>query len=274
MSERIRSIKPEWLDDEKMSRASPEARVLSVALICMADDYGRGRFDVAKVAVRVFPPSGDSPDDVVKSLETLRRASCELSAEEFGYFRTYRVRGQTYYEITNWEEHQKVQHPSKTGQMPPPPDGEGCSRDSPETLMRDSCESHSRARGRDPGPGPGPGPEGVQGEGPTLDGIRDDDRETVCPLDLADRWTGYDEMTLALKVSRGAVDATVAEFVSYWTIGKGSGKKRRQWARMLRQRVVEQAPLEEAKLSGAKDPSRSGPAGRALAVIRTIKAEP
>jgi hypothetical protein len=50
MSRRIRSIKPEWLDDEKIAGASDEARVLSVALILMSDDYGRGRAALAAIA--------------------------------------------------------------------------------------------------------------------------------------------------------------------------------------------------------------------------------
>ena len=49
---RIRTIKPEWLEDERLALASPPARVMSVALICMADDFGRGRRAVTWVARR------------------------------------------------------------------------------------------------------------------------------------------------------------------------------------------------------------------------------
>jgi hypothetical protein len=54
MSGRIRTIKPEWLEDELLAAASDEARVLSVALILMADDYGRGRASLATIAAGAF----------------------------------------------------------------------------------------------------------------------------------------------------------------------------------------------------------------------------
>jgi hypothetical protein len=101
-----------------------------------------------------------------------------------------------------------------------------------------------------PVPVPDPASEGVQGEPlpDRLDGILDDGRETVCPLDLADRWTGADAMAAALRVPRAAVDAVVAEFVAYWTIGGGMGKRRAHWARKLREEV-------RSKAGAVKDPA-------------------
>ena len=62
MAGRIRSIKPEWLEDERMVMASSDARVLSIALILMADDYGNGRCCKAAEtdAIRVFVASSES----------------------------------------------------------------------------------------------------------------------------------------------------------------------------------------------------------------------
>lgn len=107
---------------------------------------------------------------------------------------------------------------------------------------------------------PDPDQEGVQGEGviQTLDGVRDGDGETVCPLDLADRWTGADAMASALRVPRAAVDAVVADFVAYWTIGGGAGKRRSHWARKLREEVRRKAEGVAGSLPssrGASSPS-------------------
>lgn len=154
MAGRIRTVKPEWLDNQRMAHASPEARVLSVALLCMADDYGRGRFDQVTTAMRVFPPSDNSPESLMRALETFLEAASELSRME--YFGTYQADGQDYYAIVNWEKHQKVQHPSKTNKMPDPPDSLlRFSRDSHETLTVDQIPSLP-----DPGPCPDPDPVG------------------------------------------------------------------------------------------------------------------
>lgn len=108
---RIRTIKPEWLDDERTACASPEARVMSVALILMADDHGRGRASVAMLGGRIFPGSANPREDAAKAREEL------VSAR---YVLVYEVDGQEYYQIRNWAKHQRVDRPSAS-QLPPPP---------------------------------------------------------------------------------------------------------------------------------------------------------
>src|SRR6185503_366448 len=101
MSGRIRSIKPEWLEDERMALASSDARVLSLGLILEADDYGNGRASVPLLAGRIFPG---------KVLETLANALAELT----GWFvQLYESDGQSYFHIRNWAKHQKVDKPGK-----------------------------------------------------------------------------------------------------------------------------------------------------------------
>lgn len=96
---RIRSIKPEWLEDEKLAECSSDARVVSVALLLLADDVGRGRLGKA-TAARVFP---SDPAAFSAALD-------ELSP---WYVRKYSVRGQSYFEVLNWAKHQKIDRPSK-----------------------------------------------------------------------------------------------------------------------------------------------------------------
>jgi hypothetical protein len=112
---RIRSIKPEWLDDEAMVSVSDAARVMTVALILLADDHGRGRSNEMMMAGRVFPMDG------ARGPEKVREALRELS--RMGFVTLYEVRGQSYYAIRNWEKHQKVDKPGKP-RVPSPEEGE------------------------------------------------------------------------------------------------------------------------------------------------------
>jgi len=101
MAGRIRTIKPEWLEDERMVLASPAARVLSIGLILLADDHGRGVGNADLISSRIFP--GHSRES--------REAFRELL--DMGFFRLYTVRGQTFFEIANWTKHQRVDKPGK-----------------------------------------------------------------------------------------------------------------------------------------------------------------
>src|SRR5574343_550091 len=98
MSGRIRSIKPEWLEDEAMLSCSAEARVITNGLILLADDHGRGRGSVVYLSSRIFP--------VAESTRTLANGLAELVKIRF--VELYRLDGQTYYSIRNWTKHQRV----------------------------------------------------------------------------------------------------------------------------------------------------------------------
>lgn len=132
MSGRIRTIKPEWLEDELLASAPDHVRLLSVGLILMADDHGRGRASVNFVAGDVWRYDR-SPEVLTK----VREGLAWLSRVRF--IRLYEVDGQAYFEIRNWLKHQKVQHVGKE-RVPapePPKSNENNSEvDSHETLMR------------------------------------------------------------------------------------------------------------------------------------------
>ncbi len=97
---RIRSIKPEWLDDELLATASGDARALSIALICLADDYGNGRCGRLWLAARAFP--GRPP-------EVLDAALAELVKIRYAFL--YEVEGQRYFSIRTWDKNQRVDKP-------------------------------------------------------------------------------------------------------------------------------------------------------------------
>lgn len=142
MSRRIRTLKPEWLEDEALASLSDEARLLSVALILMADDYGNGRGHPAYLASQVW-----TYRNTPETLARVSRASRELVASGFVQF--YEVNGQRYFHVVGWEKHQRVDKPSRP--MVPGPeagtavndfkDFDRSSRDSRETLATLSGDS-------------------------------------------------------------------------------------------------------------------------------------
>lgn len=134
MTGRIRTIKPEWLEDELLAGASNEARLLSVGLILMADDYGRGRANIATIAADVwrFAMAQDDGAHAAKVLAMASRAFRELLAIRFVI--EYEVDRQRYFAIRNWNKHQKVDRPSKP-RIPAPSEAETPTKsDHRETL--------------------------------------------------------------------------------------------------------------------------------------------
>lgn len=143
MSGRIRTVKPEWLDDELLALASSDARVLSIALVLLADDYGNGRANEVMLAGRVFP--GKPPEVLAKAIEELA---------SIRYLILYEVDGQRYFSIRSWKKHQKVDKPGRP-RVPGP-----ILANIPETS-ENPLASRDPGTGPDPipGPGPDPGPE-------------------------------------------------------------------------------------------------------------------
>jgi hypothetical protein len=139
---RIRSIKPEWLEDERLALASPVARVMSVALITLADDEGRGRGNLTTLGGRVFPGSANPREDSAKALEELARLR---------YVVLYESDGQSYFQIRNWAKHQRVDRPTPS-RIPAPPDGNEETVAIPTTLtplanLRESSRTLGEASG-------------------------------------------------------------------------------------------------------------------------------
>lgn len=116
---RIRSVKPEWLSDELLAAASDEARVLSIGLILMADDEGRGRGSLAAVVAEVwrFEAARDDGTRAPEVFARARRALSELSA--IGWVVLYEDSGQKYFWIRNFTKHQKIDKPTKS-KLPAP----------------------------------------------------------------------------------------------------------------------------------------------------------
>lgn len=99
---RIRTIKPELLEDAKVARLSCSAFRLFIGCISMADDHGNLRGELDYLRGQVF--WGRPEVEVAQVLS-------ELGSTELVH--TYRVRAQAYLHVAGWEKHQKIDKPGK-----------------------------------------------------------------------------------------------------------------------------------------------------------------
>jgi hypothetical protein len=94
----------------------------------------------------------------------------------------------------------------------------------------------------------GPVAQATDTEAPPVDTDRlDPDRETPIPLDFKTRFpsSAIDELAEGYKVPKSAIEAELHEFATYWSIGAGAGKRRRNWASLFRRRVQARAQAGE-----------------------------
>lgn len=110
MARRIRSLKPEILDDEKTAGMSDTAFRAWVASIVTADDYGTFRADPRLLEKNVWWMA------VPERSVPLALGELQVS----GMVKFYRVRGQTYGRHVNWSKHQRIDNASKTQSLPGP----------------------------------------------------------------------------------------------------------------------------------------------------------
>ena len=99
---RKRQVLPSWFYEQSLSRLGPDAALLYVGMVALADDYGSGEFG-ERLAVSVFPNSKDPT-----------RKMCDTVAALFG--RVGLFCGSScgcFYSIDRWDETQHVSHPGK-----------------------------------------------------------------------------------------------------------------------------------------------------------------
>ena len=112
MSGRIRTIKPELLEDAVTAGISDAAFRLYVGALLIADDYGNFRADPRKLRGDIFWAHDIVSVEAVEFL-LMENWLAGRSDSTPGLFYLYTVRGQRYGHIRNWEKHQKVDHPGK-----------------------------------------------------------------------------------------------------------------------------------------------------------------
>lgn len=113
---RIRSIKPTFWRDEKLTLLSREVRLTFIGIISAADDAGRLRGDLRLVKSDIYPLD----DDVTKDI--LDAHLVELA--KVGVITRYASAGSDYIAIPNWLKHQAINKPSPSF-LPAPPEDSG-----------------------------------------------------------------------------------------------------------------------------------------------------
>lgn len=102
MAGRIRTIKPELLENARTGRLDDEAWRLYVSMLLLADDYGNLYGDPNRIGGSVF--WNGPPRNVRETLARLSRVGLVLE---------YEVSGQPYVAILGWAQHQRVDKPGK-----------------------------------------------------------------------------------------------------------------------------------------------------------------
>lgn len=150
MAGRIRSIKPELLEDDKTANLSHEGWRCFVSLLLLADDYGNFRAHPALLEGAIFwgCPSSQGIGRLIRELG------------EVGLITVYSVRDQTYGHINGWARHQRVDKPGKP-RCPGPKDAEKVLNYEDSRMLREPFAPDLRPPTSDHRPGP------PRGEGET-----------------------------------------------------------------------------------------------------------
>lgn len=152
---RIRTIKPEFWRSYDIKGLPMSLRLLFVGLWSYVDDNGVGLDDYLQITADLFALE----DDPVAAREFVRDGLARLSRGSL--IVRYKIDGKDFIYIPTWDEHQKIDHPSRARYQRPPTDidhatsqnGEEpdhvarVSRDSRETLAPGTGEQGNRGTG-------------------------------------------------------------------------------------------------------------------------------
>lgn len=160
---RIRTIKPEFPEDETLGAVSRDARLLFILIWTRADDYGRFRASPAYLRGQLYPFDEDVTNEMV--------ASWLKELEGVGRVQGYVVRDEHYAVVSNWARHQRVDNAGKSLCPSPPFAEESASlRDSRSEAKPSQINGESHRRP------PLPKPAESRGGSP-LDHDHDPDRD-------------------------------------------------------------------------------------------------
>ena len=110
---RSRMIKPEFWDDEKLAKASRDARLIFIGLWNHSDDYGVVKGNVVWLKNHILPYED--------SLSIQKFSGWLTELEKGGWIIKFDADGESFYFIRNFLRHQSINRPSKQ-RNPTPPD--------------------------------------------------------------------------------------------------------------------------------------------------------
>ncbi|RJO61070.1 MAG: hypothetical protein C4542_07220 [Dehalococcoidia bacterium] len=108
---RIRTVKPEFCDDEKLGSVSRDARLLFIGMWIYSDDFGVVKGNSRWLLNKIFPYDSTKISIFDGWLNEL------ISID---VIRPFETNGEKYFYIKNFDAHQKIDKPSKTRNPEPP----------------------------------------------------------------------------------------------------------------------------------------------------------
>jgi len=138
---RIRTIKPEFWQDYRLSRMPPIERLVFLCLISMSDDFGRVEGDEATVRNFGFP--SEQAKAVKSSLDNL----CKIQR-----ITIYENNGVPFIAINNFEKHQVINKKALTSKLPSPNEDYGST-----TVVLPEADGTATGRIKDQGSRKGTG---------------------------------------------------------------------------------------------------------------------
>jgi|GEM_PF-3171536 len=134
---RIRYLKPEFFEDEHLAELPYWVRLLFAGMWNIADKAGRLEDRPKKIKIKVFPY-----DDKIDIEEGLNILFQKKQDSERSFIIRYKVDGEKYIQIVNWDKHQKPHHTEKNSKIPAPKgmvngDGDG---DGDGECSQSKCE--------------------------------------------------------------------------------------------------------------------------------------
>jgi len=269
MKARIRTIKPEAHLDEglwdlEQELGAPVFRAFT-GLWNYADKEGRFEWRPRPLKSLILPYWDGDFSRVLDALVTR------------GFLVRYTVAGREYGLVRTFAQHQVINNRETESKLPPPPPTSG--KHAVSQRVPDACLTRDDARPtrQRSAQGEGKGREGEQeGKGskvlnPEREIVRPISparvehepeasehsvEETYCPANLLERARElqiFPEMAEMLRVSVVQLEAETHEFLTYWLIGKGMGKKRTHWMTKLREHLRKRATSGEMKPSKSAD---------------------
>ena len=110
-------ISPSIWESDSFSDLSDLAKIVFISLFSHADDEGRGKAKASYIRSITFPNDENRRDADIK--KALSEIALHMSVQ------FYKISGIEYYVMTNWNEYQTINKPTKSKFPPPPVVGEG-----------------------------------------------------------------------------------------------------------------------------------------------------
>lgn len=120
---RIRTIKPEFWDDEKLAALPRDARLLYIGMWNFSDDFGVVKANPIWLKSKVFPFDEIQMSQFKKWLEMLERPGFNSPGGVMAWAIPFNANGETFYYLSNFSRHQRIDKPSTHNRNPEPPIG-------------------------------------------------------------------------------------------------------------------------------------------------------